>query len=286
MGFIGVFLLSILFLVFIVGSILAVIGLIVGIILNIIFAKKKNEDKRYGRIWAIIARIQIVFSSICLIPLLILFIVLGINSTKVPNDFQKTDYVIESYNETEIKTSNGTYTPIKLNSTKYWAYYDADEIVYSYMPNGMFEKYKWSNHLTIKNNTGYEFIALNTSPAYEYSIYCNKDNLDLVLDYYENHNHWVYDDIKLNDSEQLILNNYKDHISFNQYIDFTGYFNYFNLNTDDDIFRLDSIKFSYDNNGTLHYYKKDYSELIKNNTYEEFNLDEELSNIIKKYVKK
>ncbi len=49
MGFIGVFLLSILFLVFIVGSILAVIGLIVGIILNIIFTKKKNEGKRIKR---------------------------------------------------------------------------------------------------------------------------------------------------------------------------------------------------------------------------------------------
>ena len=49
MGFIGVFLLSILFLVFIVGSILAIIGLIVGIILNIIFTKKKNEGKRIKR---------------------------------------------------------------------------------------------------------------------------------------------------------------------------------------------------------------------------------------------
>ncbi|MBQ7641365.1 MAG: hypothetical protein IJS83_02760 [Acholeplasmatales bacterium] len=284
MGFIGVFLLSILFLVFIVGSILAVIGLIVGIILNLIFTKKKKEGKRYGRIWAIIARIQIIFSSICLIPLLILLIVLGINSTRVPNEFQKTDNIIETYSENEIKTSNGIYVPIKLNSTKYWAYYDTDEIVYSYMPSGTFEKYKWNNHITIKNNTGYEFIALNTSPVYEYPIYCNKDNLDSILNYYENNNNWYYEDIKLTDSEQLILNNYKEHISFNQYKDFHGYFNYINLNTDDNIFRLDSIKLAYDDNDILHYYKKDDS--IKNNTYEEFTLDEELTNILTKYIKK
>lgn len=284
MGFIGVFLLSILFLVFIVGSILAIIGLIVGIILNIIFTRKKKEGKRYGRIWAIIARIQIIFSSICLIPLLILLIVLGINSARVPNEFQKTDNIIETYSENEIKTSNGIYVPIKLNSTKYWAYYDADETVYSYMPSGTFEKYKWSNHMTIKNNTGYEFIALNTSPVYEYPIYCNKDNLDSILNYYENNNNWYYEDIKLTDSEQLILNNYKEHISFNQYKDFHGYFNYISLNTDDNIFRLDSIKLAYDDNDILHYYKKDDS--IKNNTYEEFTLDEELTNILTKYIKK
>jgi len=283
MGFIGIFLFSMLFLVFIIFSIVAIIQLIVGIILKIIFTKKKNEGKRYGRIWAIIARIQIIFSSICLIPLMIVIIILGVNATKIPEDFQKTDYIIESYNENEVRTSNGIYVPIKLNSTKYWAYYDADNIVYSYMPNNTFERYKWNNHITIKNNTGYEFIAINSSPSYNYPIFCNKDNLEIILDYYNKNNYWYYEDIKLTDSEQLILNNYKEHISFNQYKEFKNHFYNFELITDDNIFRLDSIRFGYDENDVLHYYKKDYTN-YQNDTYEEFILDNELTNIINKYV--
>ncbi len=214
---------------------------------------------------------------------MIVIIILGVNATKIPEDFQKTDYIIESYNENEVRTSNGIYVPIKLNSTKYWAYYDADNIVYFYMPNNTFERYKWNNHITIKNNTGYEFIAINSSPSYNYPIFCNKDNLEIILDYYNKNNYWYYEDIKLTDSEQLILNNYKEHISFNQYKEFKNHFYNFELITDDNIFRLDSIRFGYDENDVLHYYKKDYTN-YQNDTYEEFILDNELTNIINKYV--
>ena len=285
MGFIGIFLLSILFIVFIVGSFIALLALIVGIILNIIFTKKKNEGKRYGKIWAIIARVQIIISSICLIPLLILLIIIGIDRTRVPAYFQKTDNIIESYNENEIITSNGTYVPIKLNSTKYWSYYDTDDVIYSYMPKGTFEKYRWTNHVTIKNNTGYEFIALNTSPVYNYPIYCKKENLESVLSYYNDNTCWYYEDNKLTDSDQLVLNNYNYRIS-DIHLKSTfenNHFYYFNLNTSDNIFRKDSLLFAYDNNDVLHLYKESFYT-SNNNIYEEYILDDELYNVIIKYI--
>ena len=57
----------------------------------------------------------------------------------------KTENIIYSYNENEIKTSNGKYGPIKLNTTKYIGYFEHDEIIYSYMPDGLFKKYRWKN---------------------------------------------------------------------------------------------------------------------------------------------
>jgi hypothetical protein len=29
-----------------------------------------------------------------------------------------------------------------------------------------------------------EFIAINSSPYYNYPIFCNKDNIEIILDYY------------------------------------------------------------------------------------------------------
>ena len=51
MAFIGIFVLSVLFLVFIIASIIALIELIIGIILNIILKKRKIKEKdmiKYG----------------------------------------------------------------------------------------------------------------------------------------------------------------------------------------------------------------------------------------------
>ena len=173
MGFIGVFFLSIIFILFLIGTIISFIGLIIGIILNIIFTKKKNEGKRYGKIWAIIARIQIAFCSVLLLPCLILGIIGLVDSASIPSDFIETEYVIEYYNERELKTNDSIYVAIKLDNTKYYGYYDRDEKLYSYMPSGLFNKKHWTNFYTIKNDTNCEFICVNSNIAlgiYEYSF--------------------------------------------------------------------------------------------------------------------
>ena len=246
MAFIGVFLLAILFIVFFFASIVALIGLIIGIILNIIFTKKKNEGKRYGKIWAIISRVQIIICSICLVPLTILVIVLGIYRTQVPKEFVKTD-----------------------------------NIIYSYMPDGLFEKYKWKNHYTIKNNTGYEIIALDDS--YDYQLYCKEENLDSILEYYNNNKKWFYNDNKLEEKDQLILNDYENHITFNQYVsDFKAYFYEFELNSDDNIFKKNTLHFTYYEN-EIHLYVNEFNYLFNDN-YKEYILDETLTNLIIKYI--
>ena len=281
MAFIGVFLLAILFIVFFFASIIALIGLIIGIILNIIFTKKKNEGKRYGKIWAIISRVQIIICSICLVPLTILVIVLGIYRTQIPKEFVKTDNIIYSYNDLEINSSNGKYVPIYLNTTKSIGYFEKDDIIYSYMPDGLFEKYKWKNHYTIKNNTGYEIIALDDS--YDYQLYCKEENLDSILEYYNNNKKWFYNDNKLEEKDQLILNDYENHITFNQYVsDFKAYFYEFELNSDDNIFKNNTLHFTYYEN-EIHLYVNEFDYLFNDN-YKEYILDETLTNLIIKYI--
>lgn len=274
MAFIGIFFLAILFLVFFVGTIISFIGLIVGIILNIIFTKKKNEGKTYGKVFAIISRVQIVICSILLVPCLILFVLIAVERTKVPSDFVETEFIVDYYNEEELKTNDLIYVPIKLRQTKYYGYYDYDEKVYSYMPSGTFNKNQWANFHTIKNNTGFEIICVDANPIYEYPLYCEKTNLDSILAYYNENNSWFYEDTLITNNTELLID-INNHITYYYSSEYVGYKYYIDRKTTDDIFRLDYLMFIEDD-GSFFYVS--YNSSIQK--YDVYNIDEDLSNLV------
>ena len=274
MAFIGIFFLAILFLVFFVGTIISFIGLMVGIILNIIFTKKKNEGKTYGKVFAIISRVQIVICSILLVPCLILFVLIAVERTKVPSDFVETEYIVDYYNEEELKTNDLIYVPIKLSQTKYYGYYDYDEKVYSYMPSGTFNKNQWANFHTIKNNTGFEIICVDANPRYEYPLYCEKTNLDSILAYYNENNSWFYEDTLITKNTDLLID-INNHITYYYSSEYVGYKYYIYRKTTDDIFRLDYLMFIEDD-GSFFYVS--YNSSIQK--YDVYNIDEDLSNLV------
>lgn len=281
MGFIGIALLAFLFLIFLVLSLIAFIGLIIGIVLNIIFTKKKKEGKTYGKVLAIISRVQIIICSVLLVPFVALLIFAAVRRTIVPKEFVKTEDVIQWYNDDEMMTSNGLYVSIDLEPTKYFAYYEYDDVVYSYMPNSPFDKYKWSNHPTIKNDTGYEIVCLNAQGTVKaHPMYCKKENLDDILTYYNDNNSWYFEDNKVNDEDQTIIADYNNHISYyNNVTDTDSRLYCFSDRTNDDVFVLKAFSIAYYQNEI--YFVEDYNY---DNKYKLYSIDEDLSNAINKYL--